>query len=108
MFPHLRDNIKTILLDKDGCKTERPQIKVNFTNKPNDKINSSSSDFFQSKRRQTFQKYSESSSRIFTGGVGDSRGFSSSRRITPKDNISGVITYAEGPRFRNEVVFLLI
>ncbi len=106
MFPHLKDNIKTILLGKDGCQTERPQIKVKFTNKPSDKINTSSN-FFPSKRRQSFQKYSESSSRILTGGIGDSRGFSSSRRITPKDNISGLITYAEGPRFRKEVILLI-
>jgi hypothetical protein len=111
MYPHNKDNVKHILLATDGYQSERPQIKVSFANKPSDsiKINEmlTSYDAFQSKKGKPYHKYNETNSRIFTGGVSEDRGFSSSKRIHPKDSISGLITYSDGPKFRNEVFILM-
>ena len=111
MFPHLKDNIKTIISSTDGFQTDRPTIRVNFKNKPEDQMNNNkllkSYDSYQSNRGKTFHKYNETNSRIYTGGMSDSRGFSSSKRILPKDNISNLLYYSEGPKFRKEVILLI-
>jgi hypothetical protein len=111
MFPHLKDNIKTIISSTDGFHKDRPTIKVSFKYKPEDQMNNkrllNSYDSYNSNRGKTFHKYNETNSRIYTGGLSDSRGLSSSKRILPKDNISNLLYYSEGPKFRKEVKTLI-